>query len=47
MHDNFVRIHQTLRSTPAMAASVITRPWELADMVKGLQDCEAQRTTAT
>ena len=33
MHYNFVRIHQTLRVTPAMAAGVTDRLWELSDMV--------------
>jgi IS1 family transposase len=41
MHYNFVRIHQTLRCTPAMAAVVTTTLWELADMVKVLEDWEA------
>jgi hypothetical protein len=41
MHYNFVRIHQTLRCTPAMAAGVTTKPWELADMVKVLEDRDA------
>jgi IS1 family transposase len=30
---NFVRIHQTLRVTPAMAAGVTDRVWELQDML--------------
>jgi IS1 family transposase len=33
MHYNFVRIHQTLRVTPAMAAGVTDRLWELSDLV--------------
>jgi hypothetical protein len=33
MHYNFVRIHQTLRTTPAMAAGVSDRLWEISDMV--------------
>jgi IS1 family transposase len=41
MHYNFVRLHQTLRCTPAMAAGVTTKLWELADMVKVLEDWEA------
>lgn len=41
MHYNFVRIHQTLRCTPAMAAGVTTKLWELADMGKVLEDWEA------
>ncbi len=40
MHYNFVRIHQTLRCTPAMAAKVSTTLWELADMVKVLEEWE-------
>lgn len=42
MHYNFVRIHQTLRCTPAMAAGVTKTLWELADMVKVLDDWEAR-----
>jgi predicted dithiol-disulfide oxidoreductase (DUF899 family) len=42
MHYNFVRIHQTLRCTPAMAAGVTKTSWELEDMVKVLEDWEAQ-----
>ena len=34
MHYNFVRIHQTLRVTPAMAAGVTDRLWSIADLVK-------------
>ena len=41
MHYNFVRIHQTLRCTPAMAANVTPKLWELADMVKVLEEWEA------
>ena len=41
MHYNFVRIHQTLRCTPAMAAGVSGTLWELADMVKVLEEWEA------
>jgi IS1 family transposase len=40
MHYNFVRIHQTLRCTPAMAAGVTTKLWEVADVVKVLEDWE-------
>ena len=43
MHYNFVRIHQTLRCTPAMAAKVTTNLWELADMVKVLEEWEAEQ----
>lgn len=33
MHYNSVRIHQTLRVTPAMAAGVSDRMWEVPDLV--------------
>jgi IS1 family transposase len=33
MHYNFVRRHQTLRVTPAMAAGVAKRLWSIEDMV--------------
>jgi hypothetical protein len=32
MYYNFVRIHKTLRTTPAMAANVSKRLWEIVDM---------------
>lgn len=33
MHYNFVRLHQTLRVTPAMAAGVTDRLWSIEDLV--------------
>ena len=44
MHYNFVRIHQTLRCTPAMAAGVTKTLWELADMVRVLEVWEAAQS---
>jgi IS1 family transposase len=41
MHYNFVRIHQTLKITPAMAAGVTSKLWEMSDMVAILEDWEA------
>jgi hypothetical protein len=41
MFYNFVRIHQTLKITPAMAAGVTSKLWEMSDMVKVLEDREA------
>lgn len=38
MHYNFVRIHQTLRCTPAMAAGIATTLWDLTDMVRVLEE---------
>jgi IS1 family transposase len=37
MHYNFVRIHQTLRVTPAMAAQVSDRVWSIGDLVALLE----------
>lgn len=45
MHYNFVRIHQSLRITPAMAAGVTHKLWSLADMVRVIEDWEARRDT--
>src|SRR5580704_5274470 len=44
MHYNFVRIHQSLRITPAMAAGVTTTLWSLTDMVRVIEDWEARRS---
>jgi hypothetical protein len=33
MHYNFCRIHQTLRSTPAMKAGVADHVWTIEEMV--------------
>lgn len=38
MYYNFVRIHQTLRITPAMAAGVTDRVWEVSDIMKLVDD---------
>ena len=38
---NFVRIHKTLKTTPAMAAGVTDRLWEVSDMVGVLEAWEA------
>lgn len=39
---NFVRIHQTLRVTPAMAAGVSDRLWEMSDIVALIEADEAK-----
>ena len=41
LYYNFVRIHSALRTTPAMAASVTKRLWEMADIVDVLEAWEA------
>jgi len=40
MHYNFVRIHQSLRVTPAMAAGVTPKLWSLTDMARVIEDWE-------
>jgi hypothetical protein len=40
---NFCRIHQSLRVTPAMAAGVATRVWDLSDIVALLDKPEAAK----
>jgi len=39
---NFVKIHRTLRTTPAMAAGVIDRLWEVSDLVALLEGSERE-----
>ncbi len=40
MHYNFVPIHQTLQVTPAMAAGVTSKLWEMSDLVAVLEAWE-------
>jgi hypothetical protein len=35
---NFIRIHRTLRVTPAMAAGVTSKLWEVSDLVVLLEE---------
>jgi hypothetical protein len=39
---NFVRIHKTLRTTPAMAANITKRLWEIGDIVDVLEAWESE-----
>ena len=41
MYYNFVRIHQMLRVTPAMAAGVSDKLWEIGDIERLVRDAEA------
>jgi IS1 family transposase len=41
LYYNFVRIHASLKTTPAMAAGVTDRLWEVAEMVDALEAWEA------
>ena len=43
MYYNFVRIHKTLRVTPAMAAGVSDRLWEIGDIVALVEAVEAEQ----
>jgi hypothetical protein len=43
MFYNFVRIHQTLKVTPAMAAGVTDRLWEMTDLVEMIEAFEVAR----
>ncbi len=40
MHYNFVRVHQTLRCTPAMAAGITKKLWSIDDIVNLLDESE-------
>jgi hypothetical protein len=43
---NFVRIHKTLRTTPAMAANVTKHLWEIGDIVDVPEEWNAARVAA-
>lgn len=43
MHYNFARIHKSLRITPAMAAGVTDRVWDVKDIVSVLEAWERQQ----
>ena len=36
-HYNFIRVHQTLKTTPAVAASVADKVWTMVDFVQLLE----------
>ncbi|MDE2227620.1 MAG: IS1 family transposase [Alphaproteobacteria bacterium] len=43
MHYNFCRIHQTTRVTPAMAAGVINKLWDMTDVVRMVEAWEREQ----
>jgi hypothetical protein len=43
MYYNFVRIHKTLRTTPALAAGVTSQLWEIGDIVDVLENWECSK----
>ena len=46
MNYNFVRIHQSLRVTPAMAAGVTSKLWSITDMVRVIEERDGLRSGA-
>ena len=46
MYYNFVRIHKTLKVTPAMAAGVTDKLWEISDVVAMLEKREVINRTS-
>jgi len=47
MHYNFVRIHQTLRCTPAMEAGVADHVWTIEEVVGLLEEQESAERIAS
>lgn len=45
MYYNFVRIHKTLRVTPAMGAGVADKLWEIGDIVALIEAKEAEASS--
>ena len=43
MYYNFCRIHRTLRCSPAMAAGVSEKLWDVVDLVRMIEEWEAQQ----
>lgn len=44
MHYNYVRIHQTLRVTPAMAAGASQKLWAMDDVVQVVEEWENKQS---
>jgi IS1 family transposase len=44
---NFVRMHKTLRVSPAMAAGVMDRLWDMVDIAKLIEDYEHRKKELT
>ena len=47
MFYNFVRVHQTLKTKPAMAAGVTSRLWEMEDLVEMIEAFESRNSAVT
>jgi hypothetical protein len=46
MYYNFVHIHKTLKCSPAMAARVTAKLWDVVDIVRMIEDWETNQTKA-
>jgi len=46
MYYNFVRLHKTLKVSPAMAAGVTDRLWEMKDLAEMIEAFETSRKRA-
>ncbi len=44
LHYNYVRRHMTLKTTPAVAAGIADRPWNMGDLLAVLEEIEAKQT---
>ena len=44
---NFTKIHKTLRTTPAMAAGLTDRVWDMADVVTMIERAEMDAMVET
>ena len=44
MHYNFCRIHKSLRVTPASAATVTDKLWDIVDVVRMIEEWERVMT---
>ena len=40
---NFIKIHRTLRVTPAMEAGIVSRPFDVSDLVNLLIESESKK----
>lgn len=40
---NFIKIHRTLRTSPAMEAGITNRLWEVSDLVALLETAESKK----
>jgi len=46
MHYNFIRVHMTIKTTPAIAAGVTDRQWSMLDIVDLIESAECEAAQA-